>query len=185
MDPMLGEVRIFAGNYAPDGWALCDGSLLIVSANQYLFSLIGKAYGGDGINTFALPDLRGRLLVQTGQGSGLSSYPFAAKGGQEKVSLSVAETPVHRHAFTVGAEAATTNQPAGNFLAAPVDTGNPGNSVLAYLPYQEGDATLEIVPLGPATLVPSGSAQPLAHENRQPYLPISYIIAIRGVYPAF
>jgi microcystin-dependent protein len=164
-------------------WALCDGRLLQVNSHQPLYSLLGTAYGGDGINTFALPDLRGRLIVQNGASFGGSARPFAVKGGQEKVTLSVAQAPRHQHAFTVGAEAATTKEPAGNYLAAPVDTGNPDGTVLAYLPYGSDDDTLKTVALGPATLGSSGGSQP--HENRQPYMAISYIIAITGEYPIF
>jgi len=161
--PFLGEIRIFAGNFAPTGWMFCDGQLLPISQNDALFQLIGTAYGGDGESTFALPDLRGRL--PTHQGSG---FILAETGGAEQVTLTVNQIPAHSHPFL-----ATTNL--GNQI-------NPGGSVLSSsqgaLPYIEDLPTVNMA----ATVIPPvGGSQP--HTNFQPYLCVNFIIAVVGVFP--
>ena len=182
MDPYLGEMRAFAGDYAPQYWLFCDGSLLSVSDYSDLFSVLGYTYGGNGSSNFALPDLRGRLLVQNGQLQGGSKYPFATPGGEETVLLNASNLPAHTHNVTVSASPATTNHPAGNWLAAPVDDGNADDSsVLAYMPANAGDTTLQTVALGAGTIGPSGYGYP--HDNRQPYLVINYIICAKGAFP--
>lgn len=183
MTNYLGEIRIFGGDYAPQDWLFCDGSLLSISAYTYLFSLLGTTYGGDGTRTFALPDLRGRLLVQNGQLTGGSNYPFAVPGGQEKVLLADADLPAHTHSVTVSTSRAITNHPVGNLLAAPVDDGNADDSsVLAYMPYNANDDTLKTVALHQYTIGQSGYPN-ADHENRQPYVAINYIIATQGLFP--
>lgn len=181
----LGEIRAFAGTFIPKDWALCDGSLLPIKNNEALYSLLGTVYGGDGVVFFALPDLRGRTVVQNGQLTKGAKYPLGVKGGAETVVLTPANLPSHNHTFSANNSAATTNQPAGNWLSVLQDTGNPGSTVLAYLPYNTSDKTAAKVQLHPATIGNSGSAQPVAHENRQSYLCLNYIIATAGLYPSF
>lgn len=183
MEPYLGEIRAFAGNFAPVGWLQCNGTLLPISQYDALFTLIGTTYGGDGITTFALPNLQGRAAMQNGQLAGGASYPLGGAGGVETVTLTTASMPSHQHAFNVSTAAGTTNTATNNFLASVQDTGNPGSTVLAYMPYSQGDNTLVSVPLNPGTIGAGGSSQP--HENMQPYLAITYIIATQGVYPSF
>lgn len=183
MDPYLGEMRAFAGDYAPQYWLLCDGSLLSIADYSDLFSVLGFTYGGNGSTTFALPDLRGRLLVQNGQLQGGSNYPFAKPGGQETVVLNSSNMPAHTHSVNVSASPATTSRPLGNWLATPVDDGNADDStVLAYMPANSADKTLQTVALAAATISPSGITNS-AHDNRQPFLVINYIICARGVFP--
>src|SRR5437868_2724707 len=116
--PYLGNVILFGGNFAPVGWAFCDGSLISISQNDALYSLLGTTYGGDGVNTFGLPDLRGRIPVHQGQGSGLSNYVMGQQGGTEAVSLTSAMLPLHSHPVLSNSAAATTTDPTNNFLAA-------------------------------------------------------------------
>lgn len=183
MYPLLGEIKAFAGNYAPTGWLECNGSLQSIAEYGSLYSLLGTTYGGDGVTTFGLPDLRGRLIVQTGQMTGGSNYPLGATGGLEKVTLSLPAIPTHNHSFTVSTQPATTSQASNNFLAAAKDTGNPSVNVLEHLPFKTDDTTLKMVALHPDTLTSQGGNQP--HENRQPYLCITYLIATEGEYPSF
>ncbi len=162
----LGEIRIFAGNYAIEGWALCDGSLQQISQNQALFNLIGTIYGGDGVNTFALPDLRGRALIHQGTAAAGTSYVMGQAGGAEGVVLNTAALPAHTHPFSGLASAGTVS--------------DPGPAVgLASTPSEEmlyDGTTSAQVSLAPSAVDAVGSG--LAHENRQPYLAISYLIAI-------
>ncbi len=173
MDPFVGEIRPFAGNYAPVDWQLCDGSLLSVSDNQALYSLLSTAFGGDGVTNFAVPDLRGRLPIGFGQGTGLSNRVFAAKGGNENVQLGIANAPVHSHSFNVTTAAATDSSPNGKLFANPAPntfyatTPNPGSA-----PQMLNTDTV------PAS---GGANQP--HENRMPTLAINYIICVNGIYP--
>jgi microcystin-dependent protein len=183
MRQIIGEIRAFAGIYTPTGWLLCDGSLHSIRQYELLFTLIDTTYGGDGQNTFAVPDLRGRLIVQNGQLPGGSNYRLGSKGGSESVTLTSDTLGSHNHLLMAGTVPATTNRPNGSFLAAPKDISNPGSEVLAYLPYKPEDTTLERVPLHPSVLSPVGNSQ--SHENRQPFLCITYIIATQGVFPAF
>lgn len=165
MESLLGEIRMFAGNFAPRGWAICDGQLLSIAQHQALFSILGTIYGGDGRTTFALPDLRGRVAVGEGQGPGLSAYRLGAKSGTETVTLDVSQLPAHNHA--IGA-----NSGGGN-------DASPSNAVSA----EGGEDIYHNQPN--ANMQPTGSAggsQP--HENRQPYQVIHYIICMEGVYPS-
>ncbi|MET0393951.1 MAG: tail fiber protein [Chitinophagaceae bacterium] len=183
MDPYVAEIRVFAGDYAPQNWLLCDGSLVSISDYSQLFSVLGTTYGGNGTSTFGLPNLCGRLPVQNGQLQGGSNYPFAQPGGQETVVLNASQTPAHTHSITVSTSPATTSHPLGNWLAAPVDDGNADDSsVLAYMPANAGDATLQTVTLAANTISPSAYTT-WPHENRQPYLVINYIICTNGAYP--
>jgi microcystin-dependent protein len=175
MDPFIGEIRAVGFDFAPENWAVCQGQLLPLRSYMALYSVLGVTYGGDGINTFGLPDLRGRLIVQPGQGSGLSSYTLGQVSGQETVKLLAANLPQHSHALvsaTVHASSApaTLATPTGNFLAA---TQN-----LHYGSSADGQMAGDIV---------SGLALPAggdgAHDNHMPYLPLTYIIALQGIFP--
>jgi microcystin-dependent protein len=162
--PYLGEIRMFGGNFAPAGWAFCDGSTLFVTEYMELAQLIGNTYGGDGENTFALPDLRGRIPIHNANG-----YPLASAGGAEEVTLSVTQIPAHSHAFETAGARGDQISPAGNL---PAESYN----VVPYI----NDATTGV--FDTAAIDYSGGNQP--HENFQPYLCVSYIIALNGIYPS-
>jgi microcystin-dependent protein len=180
MFPSIGEIRAFAGSFAPSGWQLCNGQLLQIASNTTLYALIGTTYGGDGITTFALPDLRGRLIVNQGQRPGLTNRVIGQPAGVESVTLTTANLPAHSHTAVVNTNTANTNVPTNNYLAAPVDTTVPADTMLLYLP--NTFSSLTVVPLDSTTVSSTGSGLP--HENRMPYLTINYIIALVGVFPS-
>lgn len=165
--PFVGEIKLVPYNFAPVGWALCNGQLLAIAQNTALFSLLGTMYGGNGQTTFALPDLRGRVAISEGQGQGLSPRDQGEIGGSEAVTLTLQETPQHNHQVNVSSVPGTTSSAAGNHLSASTY----GNS---YAPTAEGT-----MPVG--TIGQSGGSQP--HSNSQPYLTLNYIIALQGVFP--
>lgn len=168
--PFIGEVRMFAGNFAPSGWAFCDGQLLAVSQNDALFSLLGTIYGGDGETTFGLPDVRGRVPIHAGNGPGLSPRRLGAKGGAENVTLTVNQLPSHNHSpaqFSAGA--GTLNSPAGAVPAA-------SPSVDLWI---EDNPTANLA--AGAVSTTGGSRR---HTNLTPYVCIHYIIALFGIYPS-
>ena len=167
-DQYLGEIRMVGFNFAPYGWALCNGQLLAISQNTALFSLIGTYYGGDGVTTFALPNLQSRVPIHQGQGLGLSPYNIGQIGGTENVTLSTQQMPQHNH--TIGSAAtAGSNKPANNY---PADSAG-GNA------YSQGPATGT---LNPSAVSFQGNSQP--HANLQPYLCITFVIALQGIYPS-
>lgn len=168
MDGFLGEIRMFAGNYAPEGWALCDGSHLPISGNEALYSLLGTVYGGDGARDFALPDLRGRVPLSKGQGPGLSARALGASFGEEAHTLRVPEMPQHTHVLSAGA-AATATVPE-NLIAGTVSGFN------LYKPVSSTPETLAA-----DSLTAAGGGQ--AHPNMMPTVCISFIINLRGLYP--
>lgn len=180
MEPYLGEIRIFAGNFAPVGWANCDGSLQSIAQNSALFALLGTTYGGDGVTTFALPDLRGRVILNQGRGLSGTTYVMGMSGGVESVTLLNPNLPSHQHTLSVSSQSGTTTSAANNFLAAPADPTTNNHTVLFYAPPATG---LVPQPLLPNSLTPTGGSQ--SHENRMPYLSISYIIAMEGIFPSF
>ncbi|MEL6142650.1 MAG: tail fiber protein, partial [Bacteroidota bacterium] len=159
----------FGGNFAPRGWAFCDGSLLSISQNQALFSILGTTYGGDGRTTFALPDLRGRVVIGPRSGPGLSTYSLGQKGGVEDVTLNQNQIPAHTHQVSVpvSAEDADQNEVEGNFLANGQFYHNNPDAVYGN---------------GPLTSTQVGGSQ--SHENRQPFLAVNYIIALTGTFPS-
>jgi len=163
--PYVGEIRIFAGNFAPSGWMFCEGQLLPISDNQTLFQLIGTTYGGDGQSTFALPDLRGRLPVHSGNG-----FILAETGGVEQSVLTVQQLPAHTHPLLATRTTATANAPADRVLAA-----STGATVSPY----GTDAPL--TPLSPQAQTTTGGSQ--AHDNLQPYLCVSFILSLFGIFP--
>ena len=168
MDPFIGEIIMFGGNFAPRGWALCEGQLLPISQNQALFSILGTTYGGDGRTTFALPDLRGRVAMHPGNGPGLSSYRLGHKGGSESVILTSMNLPSHNHPIQASSKAANANEAAGNVMANAV--GIPGL-------YNSKAPDANMKPTGN-----TGGNQPF--DIRQPYQCVNYIIALQGVYPS-
>jgi microcystin-dependent protein len=180
-EPFIGEIRMFAGNFAPRGWAFCDGQLLSIAQNTALFSILGTTYGGNGQTTFALPDLRGRVPVGPGQGPGLSSITPGESSGSESVTLLISNMPAHNH--SVQAQLKGTSTPAA--------TGNPSNAVFALSrsisPYANGSANppLDLDFNSNAVAAQSGvvgGSQPFS--IRQPYLGVYYIIALEGIFPS-
>jgi len=181
MTPALGEIRAFAGNFAPSGFALCSGQLLQISANNALFALIGTTYGGDGVSTFALPDLRGRVLLSQGQGPGLSSRLLGQVSGTETVTLTTPQIPTHSHTVNVAGTAGNQSIPTNNLIANPVNATTTADNMLLYLPAT--NSTKTVLALDPTTVGNSGGSLP--HENRMPIVTISYIIALQGIFPSF
>lgn len=178
MEPMIGEIRIFAGNFAPRGWSFCDGQLLSVAQNSALFSILGTTYGGDGRTTFALPDLRGRAAIGPGTGPGLSTYNLGARGGTESVTLTVNQMPSHNHPAQVTVSVGANTEPAISAEAANNTLGEAGANV-----YNNNAADEKLGGVSAtATIGNMGGNQP--HENRQPYLAVYYIIALQGIYPS-
>ena len=167
-DPFVAEIRIFPFNFAPKGWAWCDGQLMPLSQNTALFSLLGTTYGGDGKSNFALPDLQGRSPMHPGQGPGLSLHDLGETGGSESVTLLESETPVHNHNVVASAGDAFQQGPAGALLATGIGIG-------AFAPPGP------MVSLNDNSLAPSGADQP--HNNMQPYLTFYFCIALQGVFP--
>ncbi|MFG6460231.1 phage tail protein [Roseateles sp. DXS20W] len=168
-DPYVGEIRLFAGNFAPNGWALCQGQLVAIAENDTLFSLIGTTYGGDGQSTFALPDLRGRVPVHQGQGLGLSPRTLGQTGGTETVTLQSAQTPSHSHAALGSTAAASLGAPGGNVLA-----------VTTAASYGAGPAATAMA----SSAISSAWGNPQPHENMAPTLTVNYIISLYGIYPS-
>jgi microcystin-dependent protein len=167
-DPYIGEIRMFAGNFAPAGWMFCDGSALPISENETLFQLIGTTYGGDGQETFNLPDLRGRAPAHWGTGSG-TTYSIGENGGVETATLTTSQMPGHNHLLLATDKIGAQANPGGNI---------PANSQGPQPYIEEGpDANLNA-----SILEPTGGSQP--HENRQPYLGINFIISLFGTFPS-
>lgn len=167
MDPYVGEIRLFAGNFAPRGWATCDGQLLPIAQNTALFSLLGVTYGGDGRTTFALPNLRDRVPVHQGQGPGLTNRPLGQPGGSATVTLLTTEMPAHSHSLRALPDPAESAVPGGKSLARGVN----------FTPY----TTAPNVTMHPAAVSAVGGGQP--HNNQAPYLPLTFIIALQGIFP--
>jgi len=168
-EPFVGEIRMFAGNFAPRGWALCDGQLLAVSQNDALFSLLGTIYGGDGRTTFGLPDLRGRIPIHAGSGPGLSQRRLGAKGGSEKETLTVNQLPSHSHPPQFSTASSIENNPENEVV---------GNSptVRIFRP-AETDQNMKS-----EAITSIGGSR--SHSNLMPFLCINYIIALFGIYPS-
>jgi microcystin-dependent protein len=173
MDPLIGTIILFAGNFAPRGWMFCNGQILSISTNTALFAILGNTYGGNGQTTFALPDLRGRVPMSAGQGTGLSMYVLGEQSGVETVSLLVSEMPMHTHMLAAANVSGTTDDPTNNLLAKPVDSDL--NSVNAYA--SVASSTI----MNPVAINAAGGSQP--HSNLQPYLALNYIIAVEGIFP--
>lgn len=172
-EPFIAEIRIFAGNFAPRGWAFCNGQLLPISQNTALFSLIGTTYGGDGRSTTALPNMEGRAPMHPGRGPGLTAKRLGQSGGVESVTLSEAQIPNHTHTQMGSADEAEFD-----------GTNNPKDSVLGTLESGKelyGNPS-NLQPLADAAIEASGGSQP--HNNMQPFLAMNFIIALQGLYPS-
>ncbi len=172
-EPFIAEIRIFAGNFAPRGWAFCDGQELPVAQNTALFSLIGTTYGGDGRTTTALPDLRGQAPMHPGRGPGLTSRRLGQKLGTQTVTLTEAQIPSHSHT-------ARANTSPGNNNQNPGTTTSIGRAVQGQL--FQTNTTANLVDMASQTLSTTGGSQ--AHTNLQPYLTMNFIIALKGTYPS-
>jgi len=163
LEPFIGEIQIVGFNFAPRGWALCDGQLLSIAQNQALFSLLGTTYGGNGQTTFGLPDFRGRTPIHVGAG-----FALGQRGGGETVTLSVQELPTHRHAYRATCADASSTDPTG---ARP-----------APIAARSFRASGALTALHSAAVINSGGGQP--HNNMQPYLALTFVIALVGIYPS-
>jgi microcystin-dependent protein len=170
-EAFIGSMVLFAGNFAPRGWAFCQGQLLAISQNAALFSILGTTYGGDGQTTFALPDLRGRAPIGTGQGPGLNNISLGETLGSPTVVLTVNQMPMHTHAVACDSTAADNPDPTNHF------PGNPGSlsGTNLYGPTSSGS-------MAPSMIVPSGGSQPFSVQ--QPSLGLNYIICLEGIFPS-
>jgi microcystin-dependent protein len=168
--PFIGEIRMFGGSFAPSGWAFCNGALIPISENDALFNLIGTTYGGDGQETFALPNLQGRIPIHQGQGPGISqNYQIGEQGGVEQVTLTTSQIPAHTHTLMASSDPGNATGPGGNLLSNPFNT----------FPYFPGAGPQQ---LNASTLQPAGGSQP--HDNMMPFLCVSFIISLFGIFPS-
>ena len=177
MDPFIAEIRMFAGNFAPRGWAFCNGQLMAISQNTALFALLGTTYGGDGKSTFALPNMLDNAPMQPGQGQGLSLRDLGEMSGAESVTLLTSEIPIHTHNVQATTTNGNTDQPAGAALA----RGNfsfQGNSGAVPMYFNGAPDTN----MAFQAISPSGGGLP--HNNMQPYLTLNFCIALQGIFPA-
>ena len=168
-EPLIGEIQWFAGNFAPRGWALCDGQLLQISSHSALFSILGTTYGGDGRTTFGLPDVRGRTMIHAGNGPGLTSRRLGDRGGTETQALTINQLPAHTHTLKASGGSASAMSPAGNVLA------SPGRTRL----YDSGVANVN---MNASAVTSTGEGE--GHNNMQPYNTLNCIIALVGTFPS-
>lgn len=173
-EPFIGEIRMFAGNFAPRNWATCDGQTLPISQNTALFSILGTTYGGDGRTTFALPDLRGRAPIHYGRGNGLTPRDIGEAGGSDSVTLTQAQMPSHNHTLNAAVDPGDVKAPGENVSLARSTGG---------LVYGTEPGT-NLVELSSSSLTPSNPGAPQPHNNLQPSLALTFIIALAGVYPS-
>lgn len=166
--PYIGEIRIFAGNFPPNGWAFCNGQLIPISENDVLFNLIGTTYGGDGQQTFALPNLQGRVPIHFGTGAGGPTYVQGEMGGVENVTLTTQQTPIHTHALLASGDGAGAQTPDGQLFA------RSSTDVFT--------SQVTVTPMNAQDISPVGGNQP--HENMQPFLCLNFIISLFGIYPS-
>jgi microcystin-dependent protein len=169
-DPFVAEIRIFPFGFPPKGWAFCDGQLIPISQNTALFSLLGTTYGGDGKSTFALPDLQGNVPMHPGQGQGLSLRDLGETGGAENITLLVSEIPLHPHTMQAFAAPADLKEPQAGAVLTRNNNGAIFNTTIS-----------NFVQMAPQALTPAGGSLP--HNNMQPYLTLSFCIALQGVFP--
>lgn len=172
MDPFIGQVVMFAGDFPPIGWAYCDGQLLSINQYSALFSILGTRYGGDGVSTFALPDLRGRVPVHPGHGPGLSEYRLGEKGGAETVTLTTNQLPGHSHSLNASVGPASQSSAEDNILASQ----SPSSGVTTYT------SDTPSTQLSSASISSTGGGQPF--DILQPYTCVHFIIAMQGIYPS-
>ncbi|MDQ3705320.1 MAG: tail fiber protein [Chloroflexota bacterium] len=170
MEPYVGEIRMFGGNFAPNGWAFCKGQPLAISENETLFQLIGTTYGGDGQSTFNLPNLQSRVPIHMGTGPDGTTYQLGEMAGTEQETLTIQKIPQHTHPLVASTAPGTQANPSGNVLA---------QTPISINPYIEQDP---VVAMNPASVGPAGGSQP--HENTQPFLCINFIISLFGWFPS-
>jgi microcystin-dependent protein len=169
--PFVAEIRIVAFNFAPRGWALCNGQILPISQNTGLFALLGTYYGGDGKSTFALPDLQGLVPIHAGQGNGLSQYFLGQQGGSETVTLLQSEIPLHNHTLRAHVLPGETPSPSPQRVIARSQNGSAYNT----------NVSTSVIQMAPQSIAPAGGSQ--GHNNMRPYLTLNFVIALQGVYP--
>lgn len=169
-EPYIGEIRMFAGNFAPAGWAFCAGQQLPISENETLYQLIGTTYGGDGQENFNLPNLQSRIPIHMGNGPDGITYPLAQMAGTEQETLTIQQIPNHTHPLTASTASGTGNNPGGSVLA------QTAGALFPYIADAPG------LPMNPASITPVGGSQP--HDNTQPFLCINYIISLFGLFPS-
>ena len=167
--PYVGEVRMFTGSFAPAGWMFCNGQLLAISGNEPLFQLIGTTYGGDGEESFALPNLQSRVPIHAGTGPDGIAYPIAQMAGAEGVALTIQQVPIHTHPLTVSVTSGSKGSPAADLLS----------ETVGFQPYVEDSPT---VAMNAGSITSAGGSQP--HENTQPFLCINYVISLSGIFPS-
>jgi microcystin-dependent protein len=173
VDPFIGEIRMFGGNFAPTGWALCNGQLLPIQQNAALFSILGTTFGGNGTSNFALPDLQGRVPMNWGQGPGLSPHTIGESSGSENVTLLTTQMPAHTHSANASTGSGSAASPQGGVWAQEVDSqGGIGN----------GYTATQNTTMSPQAIGQAGGSQP--HPNLQPYLCVTFIIALQGIFPS-
>ncbi len=170
MQPYVGEIRMFAGNFAPEGWLFCEGQQLPISENEVLFQLIGTTYGGDGEETFNIPNLASRVPIHMGTGPDGTTYQLGEMAGTEQETLTTQQIPQHTHPLTASTAPGTQANPSGNVLA---------QTPISINPYIEQDP---VVAMNAASIGPVGGSQP--HENTQPFLCINFIISLFGIFPS-
>lgn len=203
MEGTIGEIRMFAGNFAPYSWSFCAGQTFSIQTYTALYAIVGTYYGGDGRSTFKLPDLQGRAIVGTGQGAGLSGYTIGDIEGVESAPIAFSQMPIHTHTLnyaqvgsatvTIKASADQSGEPSpsGNLLGAPAAVSETlySNPVAPKQPVAMGQGTLKVNSVnGPQltalTVLATGGTSPAVHENRQPGLALNYVICINGIFPA-
>jgi microcystin-dependent protein len=175
VEPYIGEIMMWGGNFAPRGWAFCNGQVLSIAQNSALFSILGNAYGGDGQTTFALPDLRGRVPMHWGDGPGLTPRTLGEAAGSEAVTLLSTQMPAHNHTLNASGANADSDSPQGGLLAQSFDQGN-NQSVSTY---RGGNPDVTLSPLSVGS---AGGTQP--HDNVQPFRCVTFVIALEGIYPS-
>ncbi|SFT87514.1 Microcystin-dependent protein [Lishizhenia tianjinensis] len=182
MEPFIGQIIMFGGNFAPRGWAFCDGQILPIATNQVLYSILGNEFGGDGRTTFALPDLRGRAPIGPRTGPGLSTYCIGEKGGVEDVTLNIQQMPSHSHMAQTTADLNGQSTPGDEDVLSPEVVLASGSGTSSEI-YSSSPANTKMGNSISATTTLANSGGSQSHENMQPYLAVNYIIAIDGEYP--
>jgi microcystin-dependent protein len=180
--PYLGEVKLFAGNFSPRGYAFCNGQLLAISQNDALYALIGTTYGGDGVNTFGLPNLQGRIPLHQGTGSGLSNRVLGEMAGTETVTVLSTQMPVHYHQPVANNVDPTNDAPAANTMPCRPKQAVGGNSAQLYTDPSKTPTAGDLKPMLAGIIGNAGGNQP--HDNMMPFLCISFVIALEGVFPS-
>jgi len=179
--PFVGEITMFGGNFAISGWAFCDGSLQSINDNQTLYALIGTTYGGDGVNTFGLPDFRGRVGIHQGTGPGLTNRIIGEKAGSESVTLTTAQMPGHQHQAMVNLVDGNVDAPGPGGMPAKPKQAVGGTSATLYTDPTKTPQPADLKPFQANTILPQGGSQP--HDNIMPTLTVTFLISLFGIFP--